>query len=198
MFCRERGFAHEEELRRREVPDAQIVVEDVREVQVDEPGVPEGRDEAKVPAEAVFSEIIPEPSILPFGPELDESFEVARKESMSRKGCMKTTPAKISRSLRRIEEIAESTPSKSKRSIVRQTAEEFATSPQNCYRWIYEWGAAKQQEVHQKAESHLMGVLLPSQLKAMSLGRIRRADVCEKITSEFVKRREASKKVDFN
>ena len=38
---------------------------------------------------------------------------------------------------------------------------------------------------------------LPKQLQAMSLGQVRRADIAEIIDAEFVKRKQASKRVDF-
>ena len=44
----------------------------------------------------------------------------------------------------------------------------------------------------------MTGVVLPAQLKAMSLGRIRRSDIAEIIDAEFVKRKREAKKVDFN
>ena len=56
MFCRERGFAHEDELERRAAPAAPIVVEDVRELEAEEPEIPEGAEEAKVPVEVAVSQ----------------------------------------------------------------------------------------------------------------------------------------------
>ena len=80
---------------------------------------------------------------------------------------MKATPAKISRCIRRMEKISESDETRSKRSIANQVAIEFSTVARNCYRWKYEWSAAKQDDIHKKAEAHLVGVVLPSQLKLL-------------------------------
>jgi len=96
MFCRERGFAHEDKLERRAAPAAPIVVGDVRELDAEVADIPEGAEEAKVPVELAVSEAKAEPVIRPFGPELDESIGEVKKEKMSRKGCMKASPAKIS------------------------------------------------------------------------------------------------------
>ena len=43
-----------------------------------------------------------------------------------------------------------------------------------------------------------MGATLPSKLRAMSVGRVRRVDLTEIIDAEFVKRKMTAKKVDFN
>ena len=56
----------------------------------------------------------------------------------------------------------------------------------------------KKAEVHKISEQHLVGAILPGQLKIMSLCRIKRSDIAELIDAEFVKRKKASKRVDFN
>ena len=48
-----------------------------------------------------------------------------------------------------------------------------------------------------RPEKHVVGVTLPLQLKAMSIGRVRRSDIAETIDSKFVKRK-MLQRVDFN
>ena len=69
----------------------------------------------------------------------DEKLGLFMKEQrMSRKGTMKSTPFKISRCLRRMEELARQDDSLSQRSLSTKVAEEFSTNWRNCYRWRYE------------------------------------------------------------
>lgn len=42
--------------------------------------------------------------------------------------------------------------------------------------------------MHKQADNHTTGTTLPAQLKAMSIGKVRRADIAEIIDAEFVKR----------
>ena len=52
--------------------------------------------------------------------------------------------------------------------------------------------------MHKQAINHTTGATLPAQLKAMSIGKVRRSDIAEIIDAEFVKRKKSSKRVDFN
>ena len=139
-----------------------------------------------------------EHAIFPFGDDVDEMEQDVKKDNLSRKGSMKATPYKIDRCIRRMEDLSTTDESLSQRAIAVQVAREYSTHWRNCYRWKYEWSAAKQAQVRKSAEQHLIGTLLPSQLKSMSIGHVRRADIAEIIDSEFVKRKKAGKKVDFN
>ena len=49
-----------------------------------------------------------------------------------------------------------------------------------------------------EALKHRAGSTLPTALKNMSLGHVRRADIGEKIDLEFERRRKQLKRVDFN
>ena len=135
--------------------------------------------------------------ILQFGDEDDTGDVDEKKRRLSRKGCMKATPMKIAKCLRRMQELKEENPTMSQRTIAAKVAFEYSTLWRNCYRWMYEWPDKKRLEIFRKAEQHIVGVALPSQLQAMSLGQIRRADIAEVIDAEFVKRKQLSKRVDF-
>ena len=86
----------------------------------------------------------------------------------------------------------------SNRAIAIKVADEYSTKWRNCYRWMYEQSQAKKDEVCKKAEKHVVGVTLPLQLKAMSIGRVRRSDIAETIDAQFVKRKMLCQRVDFN
>ena len=75
-----------------------------------------------------------EEAVIPYGDDIDEMEEKARIERMSRKRCMKSSAHKISRFLRRMEELNSRIPKMSRRAIARQTAQEFSTVRKNCYR----------------------------------------------------------------
>ena len=135
--------------------------------------------------------------VLPFGDDMKHVEEAFGKDRRTRKGSVKSSAYKISRCLKRMEELHETSPNMSQRTIASQVAIEFSTYPRNCYRWKYEWSRDKQTAIHKSAHAHCAGVVLPEALKAMSLGHVRRADLAEMIHHEFVIRKKKSKKVDF-
>ena len=83
----------------------------------------EGALEEKVFEVNVVPDAKSESQLFSFGAEFDESVVQAKKKSMSRKGCTKATPKKISRCLRRMEAIEEAIPSMSERAIAKKVAE---------------------------------------------------------------------------
>ena len=75
---------------------------------------------------------------IPFGPDDEEPVIQVKKDRMSRRGMVKSTPYKISKVLRRMEELADSDSKLSNRAIAATVGVEFSTHWRNCYRWRYE------------------------------------------------------------
>ena len=134
MGCRERGFIHKnnEQQPSREIGNDEGEQAEVKQVGQDagNPNDAQQSLEAKLPvADNEEGDII-----FNYGEDIERAVEQLRKEAMSRKGCMKASSAKISRCIRRMEEISASDETRSKRSIANQVAIEFSTVARSCYR----------------------------------------------------------------
>ena len=129
--CRDMGFSEVSQ----QIPNP-IPHNDVKEplheqdgmIAEEKMGVQDHPDDVKELKEPIL-----EDKVFPFGDEIIEDEEKAKKDRMSRKGCMKATPSKISRCLRRMESLEISDENRSQRSIATQVASEFSTLPRNCY-----------------------------------------------------------------
>ena len=72
--------------------------------------------------------------VITFGENEVKGNEEVRRKRTSQNGCMKASPMKIIRCLKRMEEVANTQKQLSQRSIAKLVAEKYATIPRNCFR----------------------------------------------------------------
>ena len=126
---------HTEDLEESQFWQREIPSEDVKEQlldQQDEIQVKEEMKEIEVVVGKLHNSDNYEEASHPLGEEVEEIIYQAKKDSLSHKGCTRAWPYKISRCLKRMEEIMAENSHPCKRCIATKVSQEFSTVPRYC------------------------------------------------------------------